>query len=145
MFLLFFWMEKRSKENEEIRRLIENVDDPETLREVIYHYSRERSFLEDLLEKTLQERAKEAQQKLMFKDHLKVLRKILFGKSSEKRKKEKEASDRPRSIEKRALLLHGQSLAPAPKEEETKDLAEEVIYYELSEQEKKKKRRFEEF
>ena len=118
-------------------RELERVDDPEILRP----FSRwQRNYIQDLekhLEKVLRLAAEKAQQKLAMADQLKTLRKIIFGKSSEKRKKEKEASDRPRSIEQRALLLHGQSLAPAPSEEEIKDLSEEVIYHELSEEEKR--------
>ena len=95
-------------------RELERVDDPEILRP----FSRwQRNYIQDLekhLEKVLRLAAEKAQQKLAMADQLKTLRKIIFGKSSEKRKKEKEASDRPRSIEQRALLLHGQSLAPAP-------------------------------
>jgi len=118
-------------------RELERVDDPEVLRQ----FSRwQRNYIKDLekhLEKALQVVANKAQQKLAIADQLKILRKMIFGKSSEKRKKEKEASDRPRSIEHRAFLLHAQSLAPAPKEEETKTLPEEVLYHELSEEAKK--------
>jgi len=117
-------------------RELDRVNDPAVLRQ----FSRwQKSYIGELekhLEEALQEAARKAQQKLAIADQLKVLRKILFGKSSEKRKKP-EASDRPRSMEQRALLLHGQSLAPAPKEEETKELPEEVVFHELSDEEKK--------
>ncbi|PIQ62243.1 MAG: hypothetical protein COW00_01935, partial [Bdellovibrio sp. CG12_big_fil_rev_8_21_14_0_65_39_13] len=116
---------------------VKQVKDVDVLHQFIGSMASEVVFLREYLEKTLEERAKAAQQKLALKDHLKVLRKMIFGKSSEKRKKKKEASDRPRSIEQRALLLHAQSLAPTPSEEEIKDLPEEILYHELSEEEKK--------
>lgn len=119
----------------DILRALRRETDPELLRDVAMHVIEQNQKLNELIDSILEQQAAQAQQKLSLKDELKVLRKMVFGKSAEKRKRP-EAQDRRRSIESQALLLHAQSLAPLPDEEESKDLSEEVHDYDLTEAEK---------
>jgi transposase len=79
----------------------------------------------DRLRQKWEEEARQLQGHLDLEIQLTALRKILFGKSSEKRTKnaERDADQ---------LLLHAQSLAPSPRAEEAKDLATEEIIHELN-------------
>lgn len=66
-----------------------------------------------------------------FDDQLLKLKKMLFGKSSEKRK----VNVRKRDIPERQLLLAAESLVPAPKEEELKEIEEVRVSHKLTNEE----------
>ena len=83
------------------------------------------------MKKLEKEEAKKAQLYFIFDEKLFTYKKMLFGKSSEKRK----VSDRHRKKEKKKLLLEGESLAPAPKKEELKDLEVIEVRHSLTEEE----------
>ena len=108
--------------------LVRKEQNPEVLQALLSHVislnkdlSKRNKFLEA-------KKAKEEQQSLFLDEKLSKLRKMLFGASSEKRK----VSDRYRKKQKRQIILHSQSLVPAPKEEEAAKLTEIKVDYELS-------------
>jgi len=68
-----------------------------------------------------------AQLKFNIEDQLTVLRRILFGKRSEKR-----GGKRPRGQDEADTLLHSQQILPPLKEEQIEKLDEQVIYHKMS-------------
>jgi transposase len=113
-------------------RAIENETSVEVLREFgklcVDHIAR----LEKELAEAREAKAKKEQLSLSLEDQLTVLRKRLFGKSSEKRP---HASDRAQKGAEDKMLLASQSLLPPLKENQTKKLDEDVEYYDLSAEE----------
>jgi transposase len=71
----------------------------------------------------------QVQESLKFEDQLLVLRKLIFGKKSEKR------NPRPRGTNKDEVLLHSQSLVPDPTPEEMIKIPEEIVYHSMRDEE----------
>jgi transposase len=110
---------------------LNEVTDPAVLKEFLAHLLKENFVLsnENKLLKKIEEEKSKARQ-LVMEDGLLVLRKILFGKSSEKREK---PEGRPRDLSEQEVLLHSQCLVPPPKDKETRKLPEEIKTHEMSE------------
>ncbi len=77
------------------------------------------------------QQAKAAQLQFNIEDQLTILRRIIFGKKSEKRGNKK----RPRGQDDADTLLHSQFILPPIKDNQTAKLDEEVVYHEMSSEE----------
>lgn len=120
-------------------RSLENENDPRILRELLKLAQNHIKYQDDLIKKYLFEKVEDQQQKFSAEESLLILRKRMFGKSSEKSPKdETDAFDRLRSAEESDLTLHSQNIVPPVSKKQTKKLDEEIIYSELSEDELKK-------
>ena len=120
-------------------RSLEKENDPRILKELAKLMNAEILKLQSQLKKYESERDEALQQKFSAEESLLILRKKMFGKSSEK--SEKQAADdfdRLRSADESELTLHSQNIVPPVSKKQTKKLDEEVIYAELSEAELKK-------
>ena len=113
---------------ENLTPLVRKEKNPEVLQALLSHVNGYVKKLERELNELREAKAKKEQQSLFLDEELLKFKKMLFGASSEKRK----VSDRYREKQKRRISLHGQSLAPAPKEEEATKLTEIKVDYELS-------------
>lgn len=120
-------------------RSLENENDPRILRELLKLAQNHIKYQDDLIKKYILEKDKVLQQKFSAEESLLILRKKMFGKSSEKSEKdETDEFDRLRSAEESDLTLHSQNIVPPVSKKQTKKLNEEIIYSELSEDELKK-------
>ena len=120
-------------------RSLENENDPRILKELAKLMNAEILKLQSQLKKYESERDEALQQKFSAEESLLILRKKMFGKSSEKsEKQEADDFDRLRSADESELTLHSQNIVPPVSKKQTKKLDEEVIYAELSEAELKK-------
>jgi len=113
-------------------KIIDRENDPEVLREFAKWVITRNEELHAENDKLREEIAQKKQLKLNFEDALLKLRKLIFKKGREKRRAE--ASDRPRSTEEDSLLVHSQSLIPAPKDKQRATLPEELIYHEIADE-----------
>lgn len=119
-------------------RSIENENDPRILRELLKLAQNHIKYQDDLLKKYVLEKDKALQQKFSAEESLLILRKKMFGKSSEKSAKdETDDFDRLRSAEESELTLHSQNIVSPVSKKQTKKLDEEIIYSELSDDELK--------
>ena len=115
----------------ELPRVVKQENDPEVLKaffsyifnDIVSDNERLRKQINTLL----RERAKESQKTFDFEDELLVLRKRMFGRSSEKRG----VTDRKRDCQ-RPLSVHAQSLVPGPDDKELERLVEIKVDHELS-------------
>lgn len=113
-------------------RTLEQETHPEVLRQYAIWLRNENLKMQTVID-SLHERINEkAQLKINLDDQLLVLRKQIYGRSSEKRAV---ASDRTRGTDEEQLLLHSRSLLPPVKETQTKKLEEDVAIYELTSEE----------
>ena len=112
-------------------KVVAEENDPEILRSFLSHVLMLNEKQAIRIKSLEAEKSKADQQRLKLDDELTAFKKRMFGKSSEKRK----VSDRKRSKLKKQLSLHGESLAPAPKEEELVKLPEITIDHELTPEE----------
>lgn len=120
-------------------RSIDNENDPRILTELSKLQHAEIIRLQNLFKKFESEKDEVLQQKFSIDESLLILRKKVFGKSSEKSEKhEVDDFDRLRSVEESELILHSQNIVPPLSKKQTKKLDEEIIYAELSEDELKK-------
>jgi len=120
-------------------RSLENENDPRILRELLKLAQNHIKYQDDLIKKYLFEKVEDQQQKFSAEESLLILRKKMFGKSSEKSPKdETDDFDRLRSAEESDLTLHSQNIVPPVSKKQTKKLDEEIIYSELNEDELKK-------
>ena len=121
-------------------RSLENENDPRILKELAKLMNAEILKLQSQLKKYESERDEALQQKFSAEESLLILRKKMFGKSSEKSEKQEAQDDfdRLRSADESELTLHSQNIVPPVSKKQTKKLDEEVIYAELSEAELKK-------
>jgi transposase len=92
------------------KRLIESENDPRILRALLSQAIDHIEGQKKLITKLEEEKAQKEQSAFAIEEKLKLLRKALFGKSSEKRA---EASDRPRDASQEAALLFSKSAFPA--------------------------------
>ena len=94
-------------------RAIENENDPRILKALSKLQHAEIIRLQCLIKKYEFEKDQALQQKFSFEETLIILRKKLFGKSSEKSPKdETDDFDRLRSADESELTLHSQNLVP---------------------------------
>ncbi len=120
-------------------RSIENENDPRILKELLKLAQNHIKYQDDLIKKYVLEKDKALQQKFSAEESLLILRKKMFGKSSEKSEKEEADNfDRLRSAEESELTLHSQNIVPPVSKKQTKKLDEEVVYSELSADDLKK-------
>lgn len=96
-------MDERSK------RILENEKDPRVLRALVVQLASENAQLRGVVDQLAQEKARQDQISMNFEERVKLLRRQLFGRSSEKR----EASDRPRDKSQSDALLFAQSAFPS--------------------------------
>ncbi len=92
---------------------------------------KENNLLKGELNELKKKKAKEDQLKLFNDELLSKFKKIVFGKSSEKRK----LSSRSRKKLKKTILLESESLVPASKEGEVKALKEIRVDHKLTDEE----------
>ena len=116
---------------ENLTPLVQSEQHPEVLRALLSHVIGLNKKLEKEITTLRKAKAKEEQQFLFLDEQLSKFKKMLFGAKSEKRK----VSIRPRDKGKEQLTLHSESLAPAPREEESKQLEEVILDHELSTEE----------
>jgi transposase len=99
--------------DERSRKIIEQESDPRILRALlasaVEHIDRQRELIENLQKA----QAEEAQSKFNIEERVKLLRREIFGKSSEKRT---EATDRPRDKSQTEALLFAQAAFPSLEE-----------------------------
>ena len=107
-------------------KIIQEENDPERLKSYMGFIIDQNNQLQKTIARLEKEKSEKDQERLNLDDQLLVYQKRTFGKSSEKR------NSRKRSDDKRQLTIHGESLAPAPKEDETNPLAELKVEHELS-------------
>ena len=122
-----------SSSMEDINRIFNELDrerDADVLRLFCKSITRQNIELKKEVDKQKLIEAKMNQFKLAIFDQLTTFRKLIFGKKSEKMKSD--VNSRPRESEDTELLLHGQRLVPAPKEEELLDLEKVEIQYEIN-------------
>lgn len=106
---------------------LSNVNDPEVLKEYSRHLVKSIYRLNRELSELKRERDNEmASRQMVIDDELVVLRRIIFGKGSEKRNKG--VFTRKRKDNEEDVLLHSQSLVPAPKTTDKKQISSEVRY-----------------
>lgn len=116
-------------------RALENENDPRILKELLKLAQNHIKYQDDLIKKIITEKAEVLQQKFSAEESLLILRKKMFGKSSEKSEKESDEFDRLRSAKESELTLHSQNIVPPVSKKQAKKLDEEIIYSELSEAE----------
>ncbi len=104
----------------------------EVLRALVKKQQEHMDYIHGELEKALDEKAKQAQTSFKLNDQLVVLRKIIFGKSSEKRN---QVADRERDQDEMDLLVHSRALLPRPKNKQTRELEEDVQIHEMTDRE----------
>jgi transposase len=109
---------------------LERETSPEVLRELVKVIAAQNEKLQRELDNFRNAEALAAQQTLNLEDQLVALRRIIFGRRSEKR-----AGSRPRGQDDAEILLHSQSILPPLKDEQVKKLDEEIVYHELSKEE----------
>lgn len=112
-------------------RSLEQETNPDVLRLAALWLRDRCSQLEKDLSEARAQKELEKQTQLALNDQLLIFRKMIFGKSSEKRS---EASDRKRDEEESQMLLHAQILVPPPKEKQVKKLEEQEAYFELGDE-----------
>lgn len=114
-------------------RLLEQEKDPEVLRELAKWIMAHNERLQKENDTLREEVAQRKQIKLNIEDQLLKLKKLIFARGREKRP---EANDRPRPTDEVELLVHGQSLIPAPKQKKkAPPLEEEICPFEMTDRE----------
>jgi len=118
------------------RHLIEN-EDPRVLRALVASMAEHIQQQKTLISKLEAEKAEKDQAAFLIEEKVKLLRRELFGKSSEKRC---EASDRPRDKSQEDALLFSQAMFPAPESRADSkgklrgdQLPETIIIHEMTE------------
>lgn len=106
---------------------LETEKSPEVLRALVKVIAAHNDKLQRELDRFRNEAALSGQLKLNIEDQLTVLRRIIFGRKSEKR-----SGKRPRGQEEDETLLHSQQILPPLKDEQTKKLDEQIVYHEMS-------------
>ncbi len=112
----------------ELPRIVKQENNPEVLRVFLNHAFEVINQQEKIINQLELQRAKQSQRTFDFEDELSVLRKRMFGKSSEKRGN----SSRLRDYSKKPLSVHATSLVPGPDEKEMESLLEIKVDHELS-------------
>lgn len=110
-------------------KIVQDENDPNILRAYMGVMSDFIGKQQKTIEQLQKKQAEKDQETIKIDDQLLVCKKMLFGKSSEKRSH----TGRKRLDSKKQLSLHGDSLAPAPKSEEMEALPEVKVDHELSE------------
>jgi transposase len=109
-------------------QLVKEETNPEVLRQFSLWLIDENEKLRKDNQRLRDQKAEAAQLKLSMDDKFVTLRKLIFGKSSEK-----SSSATRRRQDDKDLLLESQSLVPAPKETKTESLPEDVVTHAMSE------------
>ena len=116
----------------ELPEIVKRENNPEVLKAFFSHIFNDiindNEKLRRKINTLLKERAKQSQRTFDFEDELCVLRKRMFGRSSEKRV----GSGRLRDHSKKPLSVHATSLVPGPDEKEMEKLLEIKVDHELS-------------
>jgi len=119
--------------HEKLREIINNEDSAEVLKLLSKSLLQENEKLRKLVIELQKKKLKESLIPFDIIDQLTVLKNEIFGKSSEKRKKDE--ISRSRKADDSEFLLHAQSLIPkTPHEKQTEKLPEEVIVHEASDE-----------
>ena len=113
----------------ELPQSVKQENNPEVLRALLAYVAEENERLKAKVDDLEAKKAQKDQQTLNMDDALVLLRKRMFGKSSEKR-----AQSRRRD-NKSQLSIHSQSLVPPPDEKEMGDLPEIKVDHELTSEE----------
>jgi hypothetical protein len=92
------------------RQIIENEKDPRVLRALINDLVQHNQKLKGRIDQIERENAEKDQASFNLEERVKLMRRQIFGKSSEKRA---EASDRPRDNSQEAALVFSQAAFPA--------------------------------
>jgi transposase len=93
------------------RQILENEKDPRVLRALINDLVQHNQKLEVRIDKIERENAEKDQAAFNLEERVKLMRRQIFGKSSEKRT---EANDRPRDKSQEAALVFSEAAFPAP-------------------------------
>ena len=94
-------------------RSIENENDPRILKELLKLAQSHIKYQDNLIKKIISEKDQVLQQQFSSEESLLILRKKLFGKSSEKSPRDEiDDFDRLRSADESELTLHSQNLVP---------------------------------
>lgn len=122
--------------------LLDNEHDPILLRELAKMQNEQIIYLKGLLKAANEEKQKKLQQSLNLEDSLLILRKKLFGKSSEKlnlglNTQDLNVFDRLRSLDEKELTLHCHNMVPPRSVQTSRRMDEEVILSELTDDELK--------
>lgn len=113
----------------ELPRIVKEENNPEVLKAYLSHLIQLNEQKDKIINDLHIEKGKKDQQNLSLDDALLVLRKRMFGKSSEKR-----GSARHRDSGKK-LSIHSESLVPPPEEKELSQLTEIKVDHKLSAEE----------
>jgi transposase len=117
----------------ELNELIDSVTDVEILKGFSKNLANENKKLHDLVLKLQEEKFKKELMPFELNDQMTVLKKMVFGKSSEKIKSDDPS--RSRKADENELLLHSQSLIPkTPHAKQMENLPEEIIIHEASDE-----------
>jgi transposase len=109
--------------------ILDSESNPEILRALAKLLESEVSRLNHVIKQIQDEKVISTQQNLNLEESLNILRKKYFGKSSEKSFQDRK---RDRMNEDHELLLHSQNLLPPPKNKAVKDLPQEELIHEAS-------------
>lgn len=114
----------------ELPQSVKQENDPEILKALLSYVLQENKKMEVKIDRLETEKAKKDQQTLNMDDALLLMRKRMFGQSSEKR-----AGSRKRDRNKKHLSIHSESLVPPPGEKEMGSLPEIKVDHELTPEE----------
>lgn len=121
--------------DEELIQLIKRQNDPEILKQGIIFIAKYAVELQKAYQEELDRKARAAQLKMNLEDKILILKKLIFGRKSEKRP---EATDRERDNNQTELLIHSRSIVPRLAEKNIKKLAEDEVIMTLTDDELKK-------
>lgn len=110
---------------------LEREKHPEVLRMLCQSLIKENESLRKILIEVQAKKLEEAQLKINLQDKLLVFKKLIFGRSSEKRNVEQRQNDQ----EQAELLIDSQQVLPPLKDKNVKELEEEIIDYFIGEDE----------
>ena len=114
----------------DIREEIKRETNPEILRQMAGWILEDNDRLRALNAEIEARKAREAQLQADFRDKLTVLRKVIFGTSSERR--QKDVADRPRATDSSDLLVFAQSMLAPPKKEMALPLPEDSVEHDAT-------------
>lgn len=114
----------------ELPQSVKQENDPEVLKALLSYIAQENEILKKENTRLQVEKNKKDQQTLNMDDALLLMRKRVFGKSSEKR-----SGGRKRDKNKKQLSIHSQSLVPPPSEKELGSLPEIKVDHKLTSEE----------
>src|SRR3989344_2136120 len=104
--------------DERTRKILEQEKDTRVLRALIESMAEHIELQRKIIDRVEAEKNEKEQAAFSLEERVKLLRRSLFGKSSEKRH---EASDRPRDKSQEEALLFSQSAFPSPESRDDKN------------------------